>query len=91
MRALPDVPSSKVIRALRKWATDLEAHGGRMLIAGVSPAAAKVLARGGIDDLLGPDGIVPATNRVFGALDEALDRGRRWISERIDGDSDTRD
>jgi SulP family sulfate permease len=91
MRALPDVPSSKVIRALRKWATDLEAHGGRMLIAGVSPAAEKVLARGGIDDLLGADGIVPATSRVFGALDEALDRGRRWIAERDDGDSDTRD
>jgi SulP family sulfate permease len=95
MRALPDVPSSKVIRALRKWATDLEAHGGRMLIAGVSPAAEKVLTRGGIDDVLGSDGIVPATTRVFGALDEALDRGRRWIAERSDstgdGVSDPRD
>jgi SulP family sulfate permease len=82
MGTLPDVPSSKVIRALRKWATDLQANGGRLLIAGVSPAAVKVLERGGINDLLGPGGIVPATSRVFGALNEALDRGRRWIAER---------
>jgi SulP family sulfate permease len=89
------VPSSKVIRALRKWSTDLQANGGRLLIAGVSPAAAKVLERGGVDDLLGPGGIVPATSRVFGALNEALDRGRRWIAERPGapdgGTSDPRD
>jgi SulP family sulfate permease len=95
MGTLPDVPSSKVIRALRKWSTDLQANGGRLLIAGVSPAAAKVLERGGVDDLLGPGGIVPATSRVFGALNEALDRGRRWIAERPGapdgGTSDPRD
>jgi sulfate permease, SulP family len=82
MRMLPDVPSSKVIRALTKWATQLEAHGGRLLIAGVSPAAQKVLDRGGVTALVGADGVVPAGTRVFGALDEAVDRGRRWIAER---------
>lgn len=82
MRMLPDVPSSKVIRALRKWATDLESHGGRLLIAGVSPAAEKVLERGGIGDLVGADGIVPATSLVFGALHEAVERGNRWIADR---------
>ena len=35
--ALPDVPSSKVINALTKWATDLQRNGGRLIIAGVSP------------------------------------------------------
>lgn len=82
MRMLPDVPSSKVIRALRKWATDLQAHGGRLLVAGVSPAAEKVLQRGGITDLLGADGVVPATAKVFGALDDAVERGRTWIASR---------
>ena len=82
MRMLPDVPSSKVIRALRKWATELEAHGGRLLIAGVSPAAQKVLDRGGITELVGPDGVIPASTKVFGALDDALDRGREWIADR---------
>jgi SulP family sulfate permease len=79
---LPDVPSSKVIRAVRKWATDLQANGGRMFIAGVSPATAKVLERGGLTELLGDDGILPATVRIFGSLDDALARGRQWIAAR---------
>ncbi len=82
MRMLPDVPSSKVIEALSKWATELQAHGGRLIIAGVSPATETVFQHGGIAELLGDDGIVPATDRVFGALDEAVERGRRWIAER---------
>jgi SulP family sulfate permease len=89
MRTLPDVPSSKVIRAVRKWATDLAAHGGRMYIVGLSPAAAKVLERGGIAEVLGPDGMIAATTRVFGGLDEAVERGKRWIASG--GVSDTRD
>jgi SulP family sulfate permease len=90
MGTLPDVPSSKVIRAIRKWATELEANGGRMYIAGVSPAVEKVLDRGGLAELLGDDGIVPATTRIFGALDDALARGRQWISERSDGSPEQR-
>jgi len=89
MGTLPDVPSSKVIRAVRKWATDLAANGGRMYIVGLSPAAAKVLERGGIGDVLGPDGMIVATTRLFGGLDEAVERGRRWIASG--GFSDTSD
>ena len=80
MAALPDVPSSKVINALTKWATDLERNGGRLIIAGVSPKAEAVLQRGGIVDLIGDDGIVPATTRVFGAVEDAVERGRQWIA-----------
>ncbi|MBS1690864.1 MAG: SulP family inorganic anion transporter [Actinobacteria bacterium] len=84
MRTLPDVPSSKVIKALRKWAGDLNANGGRLIIAGVSPATADVLAKGGVTGVLGPDGIVPATDRVFGAIEEAVERGECWIAARGD-------
>ena len=88
---LPDVPSSKVIRALRKWATDLEANGGRLYIVGVSPAAAIVLEKGGITDMLGPDGMIIATKRIFGGLDEGAERGREWITSRSTraGDDDS--
>jgi sulfate permease, SulP family len=88
MGTMPDVPSSKVIRAIRKWATDLEGNGGRLFIAGASPAVEKVLTRGGLTDVLGDDGILPATTRVFGAVDEALARGRRWIAERSEPSPD---
>ncbi len=80
MAALPDVPSSKVIHALQKWARSLQDNGGRLIIAGVSPATYQELKRGGIGDLLGPDGIVPASVEVFGALNDAVARGRRWIA-----------
>ena len=82
MRMLPDVPSSVAIKALRRWAGQLESHGGRLIVAGLTPAAHRILVRGGLVDVLGPDGIVPATDKVFGALDDAVARGREWIASR---------
>jgi sulfate permease, SulP family len=84
LRALPDVPSSVAIKALRRWAGELQAHGGRLIIAGVTPAVAKILDRGGLTEVLGADGIVPATDEVFGALNTAVARGRQWISRTRD-------
>ena len=82
VRTLPDVPSSKVIKSMRRWAEDLQANGGRLIIAGVSPATAKVLhARAVLTELLGPDGVVPASDRLFGATEEAVAaRDRQWIA-----------
>lgn len=82
MRMLPDVPSSVAIKALRRWAGALESHGGRLIVAGVTPAVQRILERGGLVDVLGADGIVPATDRVFGALDDGVARGREWIASR---------
>ena len=82
LRTLPDVPSSVTIKALRRWAGELKEHNGRLIIAGVTPAAARVLERGGLIDVLGEDGIVPAGDLVFGALTTALERGREWIAAR---------
>ncbi len=35
-----------------------------------------------MEDLLGADGIIGATPQVFGALDDAFERGRQWIAAR---------
>ncbi|WP_082940016.1 SulP family inorganic anion transporter [Mycolicibacterium peregrinum] len=80
LRALPDVPSSVTIKALRRWAGQLTANNGRFIISGVNPGTAEVLRRGGLDDLLGDDGVVPASDRIFGALDVAVERGRAWVA-----------
>ena len=82
LRMLPDVPSSVAIKALRRWAGELEAHGGRLIVAGVTPAAERILERGGLHDVLGADGIVPATDQVLGALDTAVACGKEWIAGR---------
>ena len=79
IRTLPDVPSSKVLKAMRKWAEQLKANGGRLIVAGVSPSTAKVLKEGGLTEVLGEDGVVPATDRVFGSTELALSRGQQWI------------
>lgn len=93
LRALPDVPSSVTIKALRRWAGQLKANNGRLIVAGVDHATAEVLRRGGLDDLLGADGIVPASDRIFGALDVAVERGRAWVAAQggAAGDSPQRD
>jgi sulfate permease, SulP family len=88
LRALPDVPSSVTIKALRRWAGQLAASNGKLIIAGVNPGTAEVLRRGGLDDLLGEDGIVPATDRIFGALDIAVERGRAWVAAQDGGPGD---
>ncbi|MGV0811874.1 SulP family inorganic anion transporter [Mycolicibacterium boenickei] len=80
MRSLPDVPSSVTIKALRRWAGQLADNNGRLIIAGVNPGTAEVLRRGGLDDLLGDDGVVPTTDRIFGAVDTAVERGRAWVA-----------
>ena len=82
LRALPDVPSSVAIKALRRWAGELHAHNGRLIIAGVTPATPRILDRGGLPDVLGPDGMVEATDEAFGALDVAVARGRQWVADR---------
>lgn len=93
LRALPDVPSSVTIKALRRWAGQLTANNGRLIISGVNPGTAEVLRRGGLDDLLGDDGVVPASDRIFGALDVAVERGRAWVAAQggESGDSPQRD
>ena len=84
LRTLPDVPSSKVLKAMRKWAEQLKANGGRFIIAGVSPSTAKVFKEGGLTEVLGEDGVVPATDRVFGSVEMALNRGQQWIDGHRD-------
>lgn len=85
MRALPDVPSSVAIKALRRWADELAANHGRLIIAGVTPETEEVLRRGGLTEVLGEDGFVAATDEVLGALDTAVARGRDWIAGRSFG------
>ena len=80
LRSLPDVPSSVAIKALRRWAgrtggpqrpaDRLRRHPGRR-------AHPRTRRPGRV---LGDDGIVPATDELFGALDDAVARAKAWIA-----------
>jgi SulP family sulfate permease len=81
LRTLPDVPSSSVIKAVEKRARTLQANGSKLMIAGVTPAVARVLARSGLTQLIGEDNVIPAATEVFGALDQAMTSARQWIAD----------
>lgn len=80
VRTLPDVPSSAVLKLLDRYAGRLEAQGGRLILAGVQPSLARLLARSGLGARLGEDGVVPRDSELFGPLDTALATARAWRS-----------
>ncbi|MEU2250772.1 SulP family inorganic anion transporter [Streptomyces sp. NPDC019224] len=86
LRALPDVPSSAMLKLLDRYAARLAGEGGRLVLCGVQPAFVRLLERSGLGRRLGEDGIVPATTAVFGALDTAYARARHWAAEHGAGD-----
>jgi SulP family sulfate permease len=79
---MPDVPSTTVLKALGRIADSLEATGGRLVLAGVSPAFRQILERSGFAERLGPSGVVPATDHVFGAVGQAVADAERWLAAR---------
>ncbi|MFJ7628488.1 SulP family inorganic anion transporter [Streptomyces sp. NPDC097595] len=81
VRALPDVPSSAMLKLLDRYAARLAGEGGRLVLCGVQPAFVRLLERSGLGRRLGEGGIVPATPAVFGALDRAYAQARRWAAE----------
>jgi SulP family sulfate permease len=84
LRTLPDVPSSSVIKALEKRARLLTANRSKLMLAGVAPEVVRVMGRSGLIRLIGEDNIIPATDEVFGALDQAVAAARDWIADRPD-------
>jgi sulfate permease, SulP family len=82
MRTAPDVPSSAILKLIRRYAATLHAAGGRLVLAGVHPALAEILRRTGITEQLGPDAVVPDAPSLLEPLDRAEALGRAWIAEQ---------
>lgn len=85
LRGTPDVPSSAVLKLLRRYARDLRSHGGRLYLAGVEPRLLAVLHRTGLTDELGEDAVLPPTPDLFGAQREAVTRARHWAQGKSSG------
>ncbi|MEU6846203.1 SulP family inorganic anion transporter [Streptomyces sp. NPDC046716] len=82
MRGVPDVPSSTVVTVLRRYVRDLDAHGGRLILAGVEPGLVRLLTATGLDHDLGPGGVVPAEGALLAPLERALAEAETWIAGR---------
>jgi sulfate permease, SulP family len=55
-----------------------------VILAGVDPPLVRILERSGLAARLGPDNIVPASDTVFAAVDEAVRRGQGWLEATPD-------
>ncbi|WP_328478433.1 SulP family inorganic anion transporter [Actinoplanes sp. NBC_00393] len=78
-RTVPDVPSSTIIKALKRHAQDLSRYGCQLMIVGLDPAVARVLTRTGTADVLGAGNLIEQTPIFFEALDAAYDEATTWI------------
>lgn len=85
VRTLPGVPSATVQKLLRARAEEVRANGGRFILAGVRADLLARMRRAGLVELIGDDNVFPATDVVFGALDDAYDDATRWLSEQQRG------
>ncbi|MBD1322442.1 SulP family inorganic anion transporter [Gordonia hankookensis] len=79
VRTLPDVPSSTLQKLLRAHADELQAKGGRFMLAGVRPPLMKGIESAGLVDAIGRDNIFEATDRVFESVDDAYAEAKRWL------------
>ncbi|MFB7515829.1 SulP family inorganic anion transporter [Streptomyces sp. NPDC056144] len=74
VRALPDVPSSAMLKLLDRYAKTLADANARLILCGAHPALVRLLQRSGTATHLAPEDIVPATPELLGPLNTALDR-----------------
>ncbi|WP_079039535.1 SulP family inorganic anion transporter [Streptomyces sp. Root431] len=77
MRGVPDVPSSTVVKLLRRYVAELRRNGGRLVIAGAEPGLVRTLKATGLERDLGPGGIIPAEGTLLAPLDRALAEAAR--------------
>ncbi|MFE5393589.1 SulP family inorganic anion transporter [Streptomyces sp. NPDC056568] len=82
MRGVPDVPSSSVVKVLRRYIHSLNAHGDRLILAGAEPGLVRLLTATGLDRDLGPGGIIPAEGAILAPLKRAVTEGESWIAQR---------
>ncbi|MER8046971.1 SulP family inorganic anion transporter, partial [Streptomyces sp. NPDC094032] len=80
VRTAPDIPSSAILKALRRYAGTLGAQGGRLILAGVQPATVDVLARTGLAEHIT---VVPAADGPLLAPLEARLQGQLPEHQRI--------
>jgi len=60
------------IRFLLRYNEQLRAHGGKLILTGISPALHEQLERSGVVDEFGPENIFYANDILFSALEHAL-------------------
>ena len=80
LRGYEDIGST-VIGALHRYTKSLQANGGKLILAGVSPALLDQLKRTRMLSLIGEENIFHATDTIGESGNIALRAARIWLSE----------
>ncbi len=80
LRGYDDIGAT-VIGTLRRYAESLGAKGGRLMLAGVSPALKLQLQRTGMVDLLAEENIFLASETIGESGNTALRAAREWLKQ----------
>ncbi len=81
LRGYEDVGST-VNEVLHRYTQALQASGGKLILAGVSPALRAQLQRTGMLSLIGKENIFPATKTIGEAGNAALRAANEWLVEK---------
>jgi len=84
LRGYEDIGST-VSEVLRRYTQALQANGGKIILAGVSPALRNQLQRTGMVDLIGKENIFMATKTIGEAGNAALRAATDWLVESSTG------
>jgi sulfate permease, SulP family len=74
--------TSTGIKWLERYAQDLKAQGGLLMLADVNPEVVEVLKKSGVLEVIGEQNILPATERVLEAENMAWEAAQKWIEGR---------
>lgn len=70
---------STVLEVLREVALEVQAHGGTLVICGLTDPMARLLAPSELARVLGPGGLLRSGTRLFEGFERALDRCRELL------------
>jgi SulP family sulfate permease len=73
--------SSTGIKWLERYAQQLKANGGLMILADVNPAVHQVLKKSGALAVLGEKNVFPATERILAAEEAAWQAAQEWLQQ----------
>jgi SulP family sulfate permease len=74
--------TSTGIRWVERYAQELQANGGLLILADVDPVVLKELKASGALDVIGAENVFPATTRVLEAERTAWEAAQEWLRGR---------
>jgi len=72
---------STFITVLQRYARALQGRGGRLMLAGIDPAAREQLARTGALQVIGAENVFVATEQLGASVNEAATAARAWLAQ----------